>query len=195
MAWLLAGVGAAIGIGYLYDVMTTKVNEVTKPLYDYKEKEDKDSEQRILEELRQEDIERKKEGHKKRDIVREKYVLKERNTTQIINNTEEVCTIIFVNYHHAKNDQEAITWSKQVIENKYFDGQVMNKMNTKKLKLGVTNTYELIDRELNEYYIVVKCSDKFSVLEKNIKGNITVTSLFEIKRSDGVDVSCKWRPF
>lgn len=187
MAWILAGVGAVIGVSYIYDV----VSDAVKPFYDYIEKEEKDAEQRILEEIRQEDIERKKTGHKNRDMIREKYHIKDRKITRIINNTEEVCTIIFVNHHHAKNEEAAISWSKHY---NYFDGQVMNKMNTKKEILGVSNTYELIDRELNDYYIVIKCTDKFSVLEKGNKGNITVSSLFEIKQ-EAVDLSCKWQVF
>ena len=167
MAWLLLG-GVALGAGTYIGVKANELyDEMTKPIYDYFEKADKDAVQRELEIIRQKQIERTKELHKNHDEIRDRYNLKKKNIITLSNNTRNVCDVIYVNHYNAKNSNEAIIWAKQVVDIKYFEWGLYNKLNTKKVVINTLSSIELIKNEFDEYFIVLHMNNKYIVLDKN----------------------------
>lgn len=187
MAWLLLGGIGLVGTAYLTSEAKEFWDKTTKPLYDKIEKENKDSEERIKEEIRQADIERKKKLYKSHNDIRTKYNIKPKPIIILNNNTEEICTVIYVNHYMATNKDDAIRWAKKNINRDYFDGQVLNKLSTKKIDVGVNNSVELIARELEEYYIVLHINDKYIIFDQ-VK-DAKINDLF--KNDTQVDLGCR----
>ena len=122
MAWLL--LVPIIGGGALYagNAIGEFWDETTKPFFDWRTQENKDTEERIMENIRYDDIERKKERYRKNNIIRQKYkigdkkeelptllsyindnndtkpIQKQNKLTTFINNIDDVCYLIFVNH-------------------------------------------------------------------------------------------------
>jgi hypothetical protein len=184
MAWLLLG-GVALGAGTYLGVKANELyDEMTKPIYDYFEKADKDAEQRELEIMRQDKIERTKEMHKNHDEIRNKYNLKKKNVIKLINNTSNVCDVIYVNHYNTKNSDDAITWAKQVVDIKYFEWGLYNKLNTKKVVMNTLSSIDLIKNEFDEYFIVLHVNNRYVVLDKDD----LVNDNSEIKIKDKFDL-------
>jgi hypothetical protein len=195
MAWVLAGLGIGMGVSYLASSAKEMWDDTTKPFYDKLEKERQDSDERLKEDIRQQQIERKKTGFKARDVIIGKYnIEKHCGIIKLFNNSDHICWVIFVNHYNAKNKDDAIVWAMKNIRMDYFDGQLLNKINTKKICLGVNNEYEMIQNEIDEYFVVLCVDGKFMVLSKNNidRDTIKVKNVFELKYDNGgVDLGCK----
>lgn len=229
MAWLLVIPIVGAGAVYAGNAISEFWDETTKPYYDWRARENKDTEERIMEDIRRNDIERKKERYRKNDMIRQKYnigVQKEEpptfpimlvslvcdtndnkpmkkidnKITTFINNSDDVCYLIFVNHHYATNKNEAIIWAEKKMKFELFDGQVFNKLSTRKECIGVDNRYDLIGDEFNEYFIVLNVGDKYFVLDnKNdiVDGIIKCKNVMygpeknEKINNYGVDVGCR----
>ncbi len=179
MAWLLVGAGA-IGTAFLTNEVVNFYNHITKPIEKYIEKENKDSHERILEEIRQNDVNRKRNALIKYNKIRTKYNLNEKHGKLITNHSDDICYLIFVNHYHALNEEEAILWAMKVIKMDYFDGEVFNKKNTKVEVIGVNNQYELILDELKEYYVILYCNNQYTLVKNDV----------EIKFNNKIDLTC-----
>lgn len=191
MAWLL-GLGALAGGGYLISVVDDYVTEKTKPMYDYFENEKVDEIERIKELSRQEqinDIKHKKVFH---DELRTKYNLSGSGFILLNNNTNEVCYVVYVNHYSAKNKEEAIMWAKKVVDMEYFKLGLSNKLNTKKEYIGVHNNLQFIQKEFDDYYIVLAIGDKYVIFEKPTEKNLNISKLLQIKNEHDVDTQCRW---
>jgi bifunctional DNA-binding transcriptional regulator/antitoxin component of YhaV-PrlF toxin-antitoxin module len=197
MAWLLAIPAVAVA-GYVGYEANKLYEYVTDPIYAYFKKEDEDKEQRILEEIRQESVERTKKMYDKHDEIRKQYNLKSKDVVKLINDSNNKCTIIYVNKYSAKDGKEAITWAKQVMDINYLESGLSNKMNTKKVTLKMDTDIMIIAKEIDEYFLVLHLNDKFVLLDKIDfeNKNIYVKSKFAIK-DDSVEIDgCKsWGNF
>lgn len=161
MAWLLFGGGIGAGASYvaseisdLYDKTSKSINDLideTKQEYINQENEAK----------RQEKINNYKKSHEKSNKIAGEYGLKQRNRVKIINDSEEICDIIYVNHGRAKNPNDAILWAKQELS-----ANVFNRKNTKIDQLTPSTNMEIIPTEINEYTIVLHTKNQFVVLNK-----------------------------
>lgn len=191
MAWLLLVPIVGVGAVYVGNAVSEFWDETTKPFFDWRTQKNKDTEERIVENIRYDDIERKKERYRKNDIIRQKYKIgdkkelksfsllsyidnndtkptkKQNKLTTFINNTDDVCHLIFVNHYNAKDKNEAIMWAEKKMKFELFDGQVFNKLNMRKECIGVDNRFDLIKEEFDEYFIVLNVGDKYYVLDKD----------------------------
>lgn len=190
MAFIFAGLGLAAGFYYLVNEGGKIISDTVKPLNDYISKENKDSEERISEDLRQKQHDRVKESHKKNDQIRGQYRCKERACFKLHNDLEVECCVIYVNHHLAKSENEARIWSRKVIEVDYFAGDYLNRSNTKHIKLKVNEKIEILPEEFNDYYLVLLCAEHYYILHQD------KTKISEIimpkPRDDSVDIECKW---
>lgn len=195
MEWLLLTGGAvAAGTYVLNEIDNVYQKHIGIPVSNYIKKEKTDSDERLQEEIRQVQMERKKEQYKNHQNLRNQYNLKPKNNVVLINNSEDVWDIIYVNHYKAVTKAEAIVWAKKKIESTLFDGEVMNKLSTKKITLGVTGNIEIIESEWREYFIVLHYNNDYIVLDRNkIKNNqIKISQLFESDIINTTDVQCKW---
>lgn len=193
MEWLLLGGGAVITGSYLLNELDNIYQKhIGIPVSNYIKKEKNDSFEREQEELRQLQMDRKKERYNHHQHLRNQYNLKPKYNVQFINNSENVWDVIYVNHYKAASKAQAMTWAKKKIENHLFDGEVMNKLSTKKLTLGVTNSIEIIESEWDEYFIVLHSNNDYIVLDRNnIENNqIKISDLFQCDVIE--DIQCKW---
>lgn len=188
MAWILAGVGLA----YAGTVVTDWWDSATKPMYDYIDKENTDAVEREREKLRQLQIERIRGKNMENGEIRDKYGIKKKEQIILVNNSEEVCDIIYANHYKSKNKEGAITWAKKMVDMKYTDGELLNKMSTKRVKLGVRGNLELIKNEFIEYYIVLHINKQFFVIDIDdcVDGKIMVKNKIKLKEENMVDLKC-----
>lgn len=192
MAFLIGIVGA-VGTAYLVSETKEWWDKTTKPIYDKIEKENKDSEERIIEQLRQERVSRTKNMRNTHDTIRRQYNIKKHGSTiTLVNNCEELCYVVFVNHYSASNKDEAVTWAKKCIDMDYFDGQVLNKTTTKKITIGCSNEYDIIKEEIDEYFVVLCIENTFIVLDDTDKYTnvIKIRNRFDLKSTD-VYIGCK----
>ncbi len=197
MAWLLA-IPVAMYVSY---EITEWYDRTTKPVYDYFKKEDKDSVERCWEEMRQDQSQRKRSTAVRNNEIRKKYDLVEKHGLIVKNDTEDVCFIIYVNDHFATNDNDALLWAQKVMDMDYFDGDLLNKRNTRKDSLGVDNSKDLLKYELEEYRVVLCCKIKenvneygYKIIKKECAGTLSIRELFTRSReiTHGVSTQCSF---
>jgi hypothetical protein len=195
MAWLLLGIPAAAAVGYVGYEANKLYESFTAPIYDYFKKEEEDKNNRILEEIRQDSIDRTNKMYEKHDGLRERFKLKSNgNIIKLINNCNVMCTVIYVNKYLADNNEKgAIEWAKKVIDITYVELGLTNKISTKKSILKPNTDIKIIPLEIKEYFIVLHLNNKYIVLDKidfeNI--NINVKDTFTIKNNSADDEGCK----
>ena len=124
------------------------------------------------------------------DTLRVKCNIDGSGFIQLMNNTNDVCYVVYVNHYYAKSKEEAITWAKKVIDINYFELGLSNKLNTKKECIGVNNSINMIEQEFAEYYIVLFVNNKYIVCDLPKSKEIKISTLFDAKHD--VDVQCKW---
>jgi hypothetical protein len=176
MAWIIG----AVGVGYLVSTVDDYIDEKLKPMYDYFETSENDKIQRDVESVRQEHINNKKYKKITHDQIRDKYNIQGSGFIVLNNNTNEICHVVYVNHYHAKNKEEAISWAKQVIDIKYFQLGLSNKLNTKKEIIGASSNLQLIEQEFIEYFIVLMINNEYMVLDQSMKKQIKISNLFEV---------------
>ncbi len=189
MAWILGGVVAAMTVYKIDEVY----DNFTQPIHNYFKKEEEDKNERILEEIRQESVDRTKKLHTKYDGIRKEHNLdSKRIDIKLINDSKNTCTIVYVNKYHAKDKDMAIDWAKKVIDFKLIEDGLRNKLKTKKITLLANSNVTIVQTEINEYFIVLNIKDKFEVLNKNDYSdiNISIMNKFTLK-DDSVDIGCK----
>lgn len=192
MAWLLAGGALLAGGSYVLSEVSDFYDEKTKPLYDYFEKSKMDEIEREKENKRQEqinDIKKKKIYH---DELRTRYDIKGSGFIKMVNNMEDVCSIIFVNHYQAKNEEEALAWAKKVNDISYVELGLFNKLNTKKEVIGVNGYLDMIPKEFEDYYVVVCVNDKYKILNKPENKQINLKKLYNQTEEHTNDTQCKW---
>lgn len=193
MAWLLLVPIIGGGAVYVGHELNEWYEKTTKPLYDYLDKENKDSEERLMEQIRSNTIDQKKETYKRNDCIRNQYGIKSPGKfIPFVNNTDNVCNLIFVNHYYAPTKEQAVEWAKKYMAMDLFDGQVLNKKNTKVVCIGVDNKYDLIKEEFDEYTIVYNSGDVYKVLNNpsNQERVIKCDEILNIKESS-TDMGCK----
>ena len=193
MAWLLVG-GAGAVVAYLTYEASNLYDTATKPMYDYFEKQERDKLEKHQEEIRQQNIERTKKMHNKNNKIREQYGLKiPKNHIKLVNDTQYTCSLVYVNHYQATSNNEAITYAKQVIDNssKYFNN-IFSTTKTKTIIIPPNSNVELIQREFNEYYLVILVDDKFDVLNYNKNMNNQISIKKSINKDDSVDLACRF---
>lgn len=166
---LFGGIGNAISevSTHITNELSETYDNVTKPIYEYFDTADKDKDERLKEEIRQESIDKIKKKYENDNKVREKCGMKTKKYgTTIINNTDFPCTIVYVNMYFGITHEKAIEWAKKVINVNYIEIGVLNKLNTKKTILPPNSNISIIGKEINEYFIVLNIQDQFIVLNK-----------------------------
>jgi hypothetical protein len=172
MEWLIFG-GLA-GSAYLLNESKNILDEVTKPIYDYVEKEKSDAIAREYELLQQQQITRKRNLKEKYNHVRTQYNLKTKNESKIINDTNNKVYIMYINDYLSLKDTP-INWAKLKMSGSLFDGQMMNK-NTILLKIIYPNEeLDIIEKEKKLYHIVIYDNDY--TLYDNINKTLYISEL------------------
>ena len=176
MAWILAVVATPFALTYIGDKITDTYNEYTKPLYKASDDLDKYYEEKEIERRRQIQIERTRIRHEKNDKIREQYNIKKSH--YCINNTDNVCNIIYVSKYYATNEQEAIYHAKQTLSKGLFSFNL-----TKYETIGVDCRIDILQCVMKEYFIVINSNDKFVVLNENEK-EIRLKNKFGIQNEE-----------
>lgn len=192
MAFVLAGLaatGLAGGIYYLYDETSKAINYAVQPFTDYINKEQNDSNERSIEDLRQKQHDQLKQRNERNDGYRKKYNLKERKRALFHNNSEVQCQLIYINHHLAKNEKEAKSWAKKIINVDYFSGDYLNRSNTKTIILNIDQKIEIIEDEFRDYYIILFCLEQYHLITKDILNVNDI--LFGYIKDDSLDLGCR----
>ncbi len=190
MAWILGGIAAGMAVYKIDEIY----DSIAQPIHNYFKKEEEDKNGRIMEDIRQDSIDRTKKLHTRYDVIRKEHNLdSKRIDIKLINDSKNTCTIVYVNKYLAKDKDAAIEWAKKVIDFKLMEDGLRNKINTKKITLQINSDVSIVQTEINEYYIVLNMGDKCEVLNKHdyTDINISITKKFTVK-DDSVDVDCKF---
>lgn len=184
MSWIVGilGVGAVAYVGN--KIYETYDYYIQTPINDRIEQINKDLDEKATEELRQEKIRRSKELYTKNNQLRNKYNLPGKKLlTKVINNTDDLCSIVYVSDYNAKNNDEAIIHAKTVLKSRFFN-------TTRWETIGVNCNIDIIEYEIKEYFVVIGCVDKFIVLDENdfTSEEIRLKNRFNLKSEVGVDI-------
>jgi hypothetical protein len=202
----LIAVGLATGIG---TYVISEVNEIATNIHtkvsNYFTKEADDQLARAEELDRQQRIKNAHETYDRNYALLSKYKSSNSNKIIIKNNTEQECTIIFVNAYFGnsnstsfytmenvskKDANRAIEWAKIVIEGNNFNGDYLNQKSTRVEILYPNKELSLLPIEFREYSIVVKYGSSYKIIEQSSQ---TIKSIFGLEKEDVyTDCECKF---
>jgi len=171
------GVAALAGLSLLDDVVN-KINETTKPVYDFFEEREKEALLVATEDLNWKSTMNLKNTKIRNDVIREQNNIKKPKYTSIKNNSNDVCELIYI-------DKLRISPEQLNINN------LERKDIRRSIKLGVDNTIILINEEFKVYNILLYVDNKFRLV-KNEKIIITVIPIKDLQIEE-VDLGCKFR--
>lgn len=193
MAFVLAAIGAigTAGVAYLSGEAIDTINSnIVQPIANKIELENKDSEERTAETLRQKHIANLKTQNEKYNDLRRTYKLKERRCFKLHNNTANECRVIYINHYLAKNENDAKNFGKKVIDVDYFSGDYLNRSNVRIENLGSGSELEIIADEWKEYYLVLMYLNQYYVIGQNMTNVKDI--VFGKRQDDSVDIECRW---
>jgi hypothetical protein len=181
MAWFaLIGLGG-LAISYVGSEAVDSYNNLTKPYYDWLEERKQRQIEEEEEERRQKSIDRIKKMYIIHDEIRTKYNIgTNKNKLTITNNSEQICTFIFV----PKNIDDPIKHAQKLLKD-----DKLSKM-THKI-IGVSNNIILITKEFEEYHVILHCDNKFIKIESDPLDfdKIKVKDLIKVN-DNAIDVGC-----
>jgi hypothetical protein len=186
MAWILLGVGA-VALGWAGSAIADVYDSATKPIYNFFDEREKEKEIYEREARRQVLINDVKDKREKSNQAVSKFVDIDNYQIKLINNTEDPCSVVYVNHDRAITSDDAIKWAKRELNAGMFE-----KSNTKIETLSPDAKIIFIQLETKEYTIVLNVGSTFVVLNQNDFNNkkIFVKEKFNLEEAQA-DTNCR----
>lgn len=194
MAFILAGIGGMIALAGVYELIdnTGKMidDNITKPIQEKWDKYNKDREEYVIEEVKQEQHAHTKARYEKHDQLRKQYKLKERSQVLLHNDSMETCYLVYVTHHLANTKHDAKEWAKKVMKVDYFSGDYFNRTQTRIETIISDQKLEIIEDEWNRYYLVLVYLNQYYIIDHSV---LSVNDIvFSKAKHDDVDIPCRW---
>ena len=192
MAWVLIGVaGAAVIYEIASEMFSDAYRRTTQPIRNYFEARANNAEIDAREAVRQQHVEQAKRRHQKNVERFSQYThAVHQGIITIINNTEIVGQVLYVNRDREPTPQAALQWAQRAMQ-----VDLLHRTNTVITTLGVDNQVELIAMERQEYTIILHCNGRWKALNDDdyAATPIMVKSVLEMQEVPDVEVQCsKW---
>jgi hypothetical protein len=175
---IAVGLAALAGLSFVNDI-SNKIDETTKPIYDFFEEREKEALLAAEENLNWKYTVDIKKHKMRNDVIRDQNNIKKAKYTTIKNNSDDVCELIYI-------DKLRISPEKLDVNNLCRK----NMYHCQSIKIGVDNTVILIDEEFRIYNILLYVNDKFQLI-KNDKIMIYTIQSNNVE-NNSVDMACKF---